>query len=106
LNLITNAIEAMRGCNDRPRALAIRTSHGDSDSVCVAVEDSGPGIDAKDRDRIFDPFFTTKPRGMGLGLSICRSIIEAHGGHLRATPGHPRGTVLEFTLPAYHASRS
>lgn len=106
LNLLTNAIEAMRGFNARPRALAIRTSHGDSDSVCVAVEDSGPGIDAKDRDRIFDPFFTTKPRGMGLGLSICRSIIEAHGGRLRATPGHPGGTVLEFTLPAYHASRS
>jgi len=105
LNLITNAIEAMRGTQDCPRALAIRSTVGEADSVLVAVEDSGPGIEPKDRDRIFDPFFTTKPRGMGLGLSICRSIIEAHGGRLWAAPLSPRGTVLQFTLPASNAGR-
>jgi signal transduction histidine kinase len=106
LNLITNAIEAMRGSQDFPRSLAVRTARGEPHSVLVAVEDSGTGIDAKDRDRIFHPFFTTKPRGMGLGLSICRSIIEAHGGRLWAAPGQPRGTVLHFSLPAYNAGRS
>lgn len=106
LNLITNAIEAMRGSQDYPRSLAIRTAQGEADSILVAVEDSGTGIDAKDRDRIFDPFFTTKPRGMGLGLSICRSIIEAHGGRLWVVPGQSRGTVFHFSLPAYNAGRS
>src|SRR5262245_56402834 len=106
LNLITNAIEAMRGSQDYPRSLAIRTAQGEADSILVAVEDSGTGIDAKDRDRIFDPFFTTKPRGMGLGLSICRSIIEAHGGRLWVAPAQSRGTVLHFSLPAYNAGRS
>src|SRR5262245_23299869 len=106
LNLITNAIEAMRASQQEPRSLRIETKHGDSDSLLISVEDSGTGIDAKDRDRIFEPFYTTKPRGMGLGLSICRSIIEAHGGRLWAAPGQLRGTVFRFTLPVHNAGRS
>jgi signal transduction histidine kinase len=106
LNLITNAIEAMRAAPQQSRSLRIGTKHGEADSLLVSVEDSGTGIDAKDRDRIFEPFFTTKPRGMGLGLSICRSIIEAHGGRLWAAPGQLRGTVFQFTLPVYSAGRS
>jgi signal transduction histidine kinase len=106
LNLITNAIEAMRAAAEEPRSLRIGTKHGESDSLLISVEDSGAGIDATDRDRIFEPFFTTKPRGMGLGLSICRSIIEAHGGRLWAAPGQLRGTVFQFSLPVYSAGRS
>jgi signal transduction histidine kinase len=106
LNLITNAIEAMRAAAEEPRSLRIGTKHGESDSLLISVEDSGAGIDATDRDRIFEPFFTTKPRGMGLGLSICRSIIEAHGGRLWAAPGQLRGTVFQFSLPVYIAGRS
>ena len=106
LNLITNAIEAMRASHEVPRSLRIGTNHGQPDSLLISVEDSGTGIDAKDKDRIFEAFFTTKPRGMGLGLSICRSIIEAHGGRLWATPGQLRGTVFQFTLPVYSTGRS
>jgi signal transduction histidine kinase len=106
LNLITNAIEAMRASHEEPRSLRIGTKYGESDSLLISVEDSGTGIDAKDRDQIFEPFFTTKPRGMGLGLSICRSIIEAHGGRLWAAPGQLGGTVFQFTLPVYSAGRS
>jgi signal transduction histidine kinase len=102
LNLITNAIDAMRASHDVPRLLRIKTGIAEANGLLISVADSGTGIDAKDRDRIFDPFFTTKPRGMGLGLSICRSIIEAHGGRLWATPGDPRGTVFQFTLPTYN----
>jgi signal transduction histidine kinase len=105
LNLITNAIEAMRA-SPAPRSLRIGTKQDQPDSLLVWVADSGTGIDAKDKDRIFEPFFTTKPRGMGLGLSICRSIIEAHGGCLLATPGQPGGTVFQFTLPILSAGRS
>ena len=106
LNLITNAIEAMRAAPHQPRSLRIETKHGEADSLLISVEDSGTGIDAKDRERIFEPFFTTKPRGMGLGLSICRSIVEAHGGRLWVAPGQLRGAVFQFTLPLYSAGRS
>ena len=106
LNLITNAIEAMRASQEEVRSLRIATKHAEPDSLLISVEDSGMGIDTKDRDRIFEPFFTTKPRGMGLGLSICRSIIEAHGGRLWAAPGQLRGTVFQFTLPVYSPGRS
>ena len=102
LNLITNAIDAMRTSHDVPRLLRIKTAAAEANNLLISVANSGAGIDAKHQDRIFDPFFTTKPRGMGLGLSICRSIIEAHGGRLWATPGDPRGTVFQFTLPTYN----
>jgi C4-dicarboxylate-specific signal transduction histidine kinase len=98
INLIRNAIDAMGTVTDRPRILRIRTGRNDGE-VIVSVADSGVGLDSDDTDKLFAPFFTTKPHGMGMGLSICRSIIETHGGRLRATPGSPHGTVFEFTVP-------
>ena len=100
LNLIINGIEAMAAITDRPRVLLIRSQGHDPDSVLVEVKDSGMGIDPGDTDRIFAPFFTTKPNGMGMGLSISRSIVEAHGGRLWATPNDDQGTTFQFTLPA------
>ena len=103
LNLITNAIDAMRASQQRPRSLRITTATGEANSLLISVQDSGAGIDPKHREQIFEPFYTTKPRGMGLGLSICRSIIEAHGGRLWAEPAHPHGTVFQFTLATHTA---
>jgi signal transduction histidine kinase len=99
LNLISNAIDAMREIGDRPRELWIRANAEKPDAVLFGVADSGPGIDPKGADRIFEAFFTTKANGMGLGLSICRSIIEAHGGRLWASVGSPHGSNFQFTLP-------
>ena len=95
-----NAIEAMRPIKGRARVLRIRSNIiRDSTSVVVAVEDSGTGIDRKDKDRIFEPFFTTKSTGMGIGLAICRSIIESHGGTLQASANNPYGTIFHVALP-------
>ena len=99
LNLVMNAIDAMKPVTDRPRELVIEAAKNSHD-VLVKVRDSGIGLDLPKIDRIFEPFFTTKTKGLGMGLSISRSIVEAHGGHLRATPGIPHGAVFEFTLPA------
>jgi PAS domain S-box-containing protein len=101
LNLIINAIEAMSGLGEMPRELLLSTAKATSDSVVVAVQDSGPGLGPASIDRIFDAFYTTKPGGMGMGLSICRSIIEAHGGRLWAATGVPQGAIFNFTLPAH-----
>ena len=101
LNLIINAIEAMSGLGEMPRELLLSTAKATSDSVVVAVQDSGPGLGPASLDRIFDPFHTTKPDGLGMGLSICSSIIEAHGGRLWATTGVPQGAIFNFTLPAH-----
>jgi C4-dicarboxylate-specific signal transduction histidine kinase len=103
LNLIMNAIEAMSTVIDRPRTLLVRSAKGDG-GVVIQVQDSGTGLRPEDVDRIFEPFFTTKPQGIGMGLSIARSIVEAHGGRLWATPGPSPGTVFEFTLPAREVS--
>jgi signal transduction histidine kinase len=100
LNLIGNAIEAMHGGTSRDRLLRVHTQRHGKEEVLVTVEDTGPGIDPNDRDRIFDPLFTTKSGGMGLGLSISRSIAEAHRGRIWATPGVTCGTVFQFVLPA------
>ena len=100
LNLIMNGIEAMSAITDRPRVLAISSEPVEADGVVVAVEDTGTGLDPTSVDRIFDPFFTTKPNGMGMGLSICRSIIEAHGGRFWASPRAPHGAAFRFTVPA------
>jgi C4-dicarboxylate-specific signal transduction histidine kinase len=97
LNLILNAVEAMSGSSEGARELLIRTEQDGSGSVLVAVQDSGPGLKPESLDRL-DAFYTTKPGGMGMGLSICRSIIEAHGGRVWATPNLPQGAVLQFTL--------
>lgn len=99
LNLILNAVEAMSGSGESERKLLIRTDQEGSDGVFVAVQDSGPGLAPESLDRLFDAFYTTKPSGMGMGLSICRSIIEAHGGRVWATPSLPQGAVFHFTLP-------
>jgi signal transduction histidine kinase len=94
-NLVTMNSVAVRN-----RQLLIRSEPGTSGKVDVTVEDSGSGIDQKHIERIFGSFFTTKDAGMGMGLSICRSIIESHGGHLPASQGSPHGAIFRFTLPA------
>jgi signal transduction histidine kinase len=100
LNLIMNAIEAMRSVTDRARLLRIRSDNNrQSSSVLVTIEDSGTGIEKKDKERIFEPFFTTKSTGTGIGLAICRSIVEAHGGSLRASANNPHGTIFYVALP-------
>jgi C4-dicarboxylate-specific signal transduction histidine kinase len=106
LNLVMNAGEAMSSMPEGARTLTIRSQVRAPDEVVIAVEDSGPGIDVKHIDRVFDPFFTTKPSGMGMGLSICRSIIEAHQGRLSASPGLSHGAVFEVALPTNGAGRS
>jgi C4-dicarboxylate-specific signal transduction histidine kinase len=97
INLVVNAIEAMRTSTDRARELRISVEKS-PDSILVQVQDSGPGIKPELADRIFEPFFTTKAEGIGMGLSISRSIIESHGGRLSIAPAS-RGAVFQFTLP-------
>jgi signal transduction histidine kinase len=104
LNLIINAIEAMSTSDERSRDLHITTAKS-NDGVIVSVRDSGPGVDSTKLERIFDAFYTTKPSGLGMGLSICREIIEMHGGQLWATT-NSRGAVFQFTLPAHAESAS
>jgi len=100
LNLIINAIEAMSEVNEGPRDLQISTGRDASDGVLVTVRDSGPGLAPAALERVFEAFYTTKPTGLGVGLSICRSIIEAHGGRLWASPDVARGAIFQFTLPS------
>jgi hypothetical protein len=101
LNLVMNAIEAMSGVNERPRQLAITTRNIDAEQVQATVEDSGMGIDPQMIDKIFDSFYTTKPGGMGMGLSISRSILQTHAGRLWAAAKDGPGTIFHFTLPKY-----
>jgi signal transduction histidine kinase len=103
LNLIINAIQAMSGLAAGVRELRITTENTESEGVRLAVRDSGPGLSSENFQRLFEPFYTTKPNGMGMGLSICRSIIEAHGGRLWAT-GQPRGALFQFTIPTNSAA--
>jgi signal transduction histidine kinase len=100
LNLIVNAIQSMSGVEDDNRELHISTVSIEREGVCVAVRDTGHGLRAESLPRLFEPFYTTKPDGMGMGLSICRSIIEAHGGRLWGTRCEPRGALFQFTIPA------
>jgi C4-dicarboxylate-specific signal transduction histidine kinase len=100
LNLMMNAVEAMSEISDGPRELLIRSGTDASGGIVIAVRDSGPGLSPENLDRLFTPFYTTKPHGMGMGLSICRSIIDAHGGRLWATASESRGAEFHFTLPA------
>jgi signal transduction histidine kinase len=99
LNLILNAIEAVGSVRDGAKFIVIKTTPSDSGGVLVGVSDTGPGLDAQSKERLFETFFTTKSNGMGLGLSICRSIIEAHLGRLWASENEPRGAVFQFNLP-------
>ena len=99
LNLILNAIDAMNSVTDRDRTLIVRSEASGSDHVLITVEDSGAGIDPDHVSRVFDPFFTTKAHGMGMGLSICRSIIESHGGKLSVSARNPHGSIFYAKLP-------
>jgi hypothetical protein len=99
VNLVINGIEAMQPIRDRPRELVIRSEQHDAQQVRVTVSDIGVGFSADCEDRLFNTFFTTKSNGMGMGLSICRSIIELHGGRIWAAPNVPHGATIQFTLP-------
>jgi signal transduction histidine kinase len=99
INLVMNGSEAMQSIADRPRELTIQSRQDETQQVLVSVIDCGVGISAGDADRLFDPFFTTKSSGMGMGLSICRSIVEAHEGRLWATTNAPNGATFQLTLP-------
>jgi C4-dicarboxylate-specific signal transduction histidine kinase len=101
INLMMNAIEAMQGVEDRPRELVIRSAQDETQHVLVSVTDRGVGIPADNADRVFDAFFTTKSSGMGMGLSICRSIVEAHGGRLSAYANEGPGATFQFVLPLH-----
>jgi signal transduction histidine kinase len=99
LNLIMNAIEAMSGVSQAHQELSVASMKDGSNGVLVAVRDSGPGLDSTVLDRLFDAFYTSKSDGMGMGLAISRTIVEAHGGQLWATPNVPRGAIFQFRLP-------
>ena len=92
-------LEAMSSVEEGARQLSISTQHDQASDVLVAVQDSGPGIDPEHLERVFTPFYTTKTNGIGMGLSICRSIVGAHGGRLWAEANRPRGTRFQFTMP-------
>jgi C4-dicarboxylate-specific signal transduction histidine kinase len=106
INLVMNGVEAMQSVTDRPRELVIWSRQDETQQVLVGVTDFGVGISAENANRLFNAFFTTKSSGMGMGLSICRSIIEAHGGRLWATATEPRGATFQFVLPVNSATAS
>jgi signal transduction histidine kinase len=93
-----DAVEAISGIDEGAREMRINTGGESSNGVLVSVRDLGPGLDPESVDRLFEPFYTTKPKGLGMGLAICRSIVEAHGGRLWATANEPRGAVFQFIL--------
>ena len=90
----------MSGVGEGPREVVIKTARVDPDSVSVTVQDSGPGLDPAHAEHTFEAFHTTKPEGLGIGLSICRSIVEAHGGEIAVTANVPHGAIFQFTVPA------
>ncbi|MGL4962969.1 MAG: sensor histidine kinase [Inquilinus sp.] len=106
LNLVINAVEAMSGVSKEARELLISTGTTEAGDVRVTVQDSGPGVDPDSVNRLFEAFYTTKPSGTGIGLAICRSIVEAHGGRLWAETNQPQGAVFQFTVPAQPESAS
>ena len=106
LNLIVNAMEAMSGIDDRARELTIVSGRDDTNAVVVEVRDSGTGLDAQSAERLFEAFYTTKAEGIGIGLSISRSIVEAHGGRLWASANEPHGAVFRFSLPVAQEGQS
>jgi C4-dicarboxylate-specific signal transduction histidine kinase len=106
INLVINGIEAMQPVTDRPRELVIRSGQDETHRVLVSVTDCGVGISAEGADRLFNAFFTTKSSGMGMGLSICRSIIEAHGGRMSAANNEGHGATFQFVLPLHQEDAS
>jgi C4-dicarboxylate-specific signal transduction histidine kinase len=105
LNLIVNAVQAMGAVAEGPREVFITSARAEPDDVLVKVKDSGPGLAPANLEQLFAPFYTTKPDGLGMGLSICRSIIEAHGGRLWVTANQPRGAIFSFTMPTHAGQR-
>lgn len=103
INFVINGLQAMENIDDRARSLLIRSTNGQSDHVVVSVQDSGNGIDADNTNRLFQPFYTTKSQGTGMGLSICRSIVEAHGGYIGVSNHRGTGATFYFALPSYQA---
>jgi C4-dicarboxylate-specific signal transduction histidine kinase len=101
LNLIMNGVQAMSGVSERTRELTVSSTLAEPSGVLVAVEDSGAGLDPAAAQRMFEPFFTTKPDGLGMGLTICRSIVEAHGGRLWVSQRAPHGAGVRFTVPLW-----
>ena len=101
LNLIMNSVEAMKGITERTRELSVSSTLAEPSGVLIAIKDTGPGLDPAVADRMFQPFFTTKPDGLGMGLAICRSIVEAHGGRLWVSPREPHGADVRFTVPLW-----
>jgi signal transduction histidine kinase len=99
LNLVINAVDAMSSVTDRKRILMVRSEMSESDHVLITVEDSGTGIEPGNASRVFDAFFTTKDQGMGMGLSVCRTIIESHGGQLWFSARSPHGSSFSAKLP-------
>jgi len=99
LNLIRNAVDAMRGISSRKKRLTLTTSIVDGQGVEVCVSDTGIGLSDEVRHKMFDAFFTTKAEGLGMGLAICRTIVEAHEGRIWATPNPPHGTAFRFVIP-------
>jgi C4-dicarboxylate-specific signal transduction histidine kinase len=106
LNLIVNGAEAMASVTDRERVLRVSSDIHETDGVIITVADSGPGIDPKDIKQVFEPFFTTKASGMGMGLAICKSIVESHGGRLWMTPLDPRGTAFHVAMTGVVAGKA
>jgi signal transduction histidine kinase len=106
INLVMNGIEAMQPVTDRPRELLIRSGRDETHRVLLSVTDCGVGISVDDADRLFKAFFTTKSSGMGMGLSICRSIVEAHGGRLSASRNKGPGATFQFVLPLHQEDGS
>jgi signal transduction histidine kinase len=104
LNLVMNAVEAMSTVGERPRELVIRTQNDEADMIRITVQDSGVGLDPQSMQRVFDAFYTTKSGGMGMGLSICRSIVQNHGGRLWAVANDGPGTTFQFTVQNYDSA--
>jgi signal transduction histidine kinase len=100
LNLFLNAIEAMSGVEHLPKQLFVASVKDESQGALIMVQDSGTGLDAAALDRLFEAFYTTKPQGMGIGLAVSRTIVQAHGGRLWATANQPHGAIFQFSLPA------
>jgi C4-dicarboxylate-specific signal transduction histidine kinase len=106
LNLIVNAVQAMGAVEEGPRELIVTTARAEPGGVLISVQDSGPGVSPANLKQLFAPFYTTKADGLGMGLSICRSIIEVHGGRLWVTANQPRGAIFHFTVPTHPDSTS